>query len=215
MNLTVAGNLACRLERQRGACALVAIKARTLCKTRLAQVLPPSARLHLVRAMLEAVLAAAQGAQTLRQIVVVSPERDDIPPCIPVLADNGGDLNGALLAAQMALHEFGCRELVVLPADLPNITAAEIDSLVRTGRRGGFAIAPDAAAVGTNALFLSTSRPFRFQFGPDSSRLHLQEAQNMGLKPEVVHLAGLAFDVDCPADLHRLEEQRWRARLQA
>jgi 2-phospho-L-lactate/phosphoenolpyruvate guanylyltransferase len=198
-----------------GACALVAIKARTLCKSRLAQVLAPSARLHLVRAMLEAVLAAAQGAQTLRQIVVVSPERDCVPAGIPVLADTGGGLNGALLAAQMALQEFGCREVVVLPADLPNLTAAEIDTLVRAGRRGGFAIAPDAAAVGTNGLYLSTLRPFRFQFGPDSSHLHLQEAQYMGLKPEVVHLAGLEFDVDCPADLQRLEEQRWRARLQA
>ena len=104
---------------------------------------------------------------------------------------------------------------VVLPADLPHLTAAEIDGLVRAGRRGGFAIAPDAAAVGTNGLYLSTLRRFRFQFGPDSCRLHLQEAQNVGLKPEVVHLAGLQFDVDCPADLHRLEEQRWRTRLQA
>jgi 2-phospho-L-lactate guanylyltransferase len=198
-----------------GACALVAIKARTLCKTRLAPVLAPSARLQLVRAMLEAVLAAAQGAQTLRQIVVVSPERDCVPAGIPVLADTGGGLNGALLAAQMALQEFGCREVVVLPADLPQLTAAEIDGLVRAGRRGGFAIAPDAAAAGTNGLYLSTLRPFRFQFGPDSCHLHLQEAQNMGLRPEVVHLAGLQFDVDCPADLHRLEEQRWRTRLQA
>jgi 2-phospho-L-lactate guanylyltransferase len=198
-----------------GACALVAIKARTLCKTRLAPVLAPSARLQLVRAMLEAVLAAAQGAQTLRQIVVVSPERDCVPAGIPVLADTGGGLNGALLAAQMALQEFGCREVVVLPADLPQLTAAEIDGLVRAGRRGGFAIAPDAAAAGTNGLYLSTLRPFRFQFGPNSCHLHLQEAQNMGLRPEVVHLAGLQFDVDCPADLHRLEEQRWRTRLQA
>jgi 2-phospho-L-lactate guanylyltransferase len=198
-----------------GACALVAIKARTLCKTRLAPVLAPSARLQLVRAMLEAVLAAAQGAQTLRQIVVVSPERDFVPAGIPVLADTGGGLNGALLAAQLALQEFGCREVVVLPADLPHLTAAEIDGLVRAGRRGGFAIAPDAAAVGTNGLYLGTLRPFRFQFGPDSCHLHLQEAQNMGLRPEVVHFAGLQFDVDCPADLHRLEEQRWRTRLQA
>jgi 2-phospho-L-lactate/phosphoenolpyruvate guanylyltransferase len=198
-----------------GACALVAIKARALCKTRLAHALAPSARLDLVRTMLEAVLAAAQGAQTLRQIVVVSPERDCVPDGIPVLADTGGSLNGALSAAQTALHEFGCDEVMVLPADLPDITAAEIDALVRTGRRGGFAIAPDAAGVGTNALYLRTSRPFRFQFGPDSRRLHVQEAQSMGLDPQLIHLPGLEFDVDCPADLDRMQESRWRMRLQA
>lgn len=194
---------------------MVAIKARTLCKTRLAPVLGPPARLQLVRAMLESVLAAAQGARTLRGIVVVSPERDCVPAQIPVLADTGDSLNGALLAAQTALLKFGCREFVVLPADLPSITAAEIDSLVCAGRAGGFAIAPDATAMGTNALYLSTPWPFRFQFGPDSRRLHLQEALNMGLTPQVIQLAGLEFDVDSPADLHRLRELSWRTRLLA
>jgi 2-phospho-L-lactate/phosphoenolpyruvate guanylyltransferase len=196
-------------------CALIAIKTRAQCKSRLAEVLAPSARLQLVRGMLEAVLAAARGAQTLRQILVVSPERDCVSADIPVLADTGGGLNGALSAAQLALHEFGCHELVVLPADLPLVTAADIDDLVRSGRPGGFAIAPDAAGVGTNALYLNSSQPFRFRFGPDSARLHLEQARAMGLHPQVVQLAGLEFDVDGPDDVRRLEEPAWRTRLQA
>jgi 2-phospho-L-lactate guanylyltransferase len=87
--------------------------------------------------------------------------------------------------------------------------------LVRAGRRGGFAIAPDAAGVGTNALCLVSSHPFRFQFGSGSQRLHLQEAERMGLSPQVVRLPGLEFDVDSPADLNRVLGQRWLARLQA
>jgi 2-phospho-L-lactate guanylyltransferase len=196
-------------------CALIAIKARAQCKSRLAEVLAPPARLQLVRAMLDAVLSAARGAHTLRQILVVSPERDCVPAEIPVLADTGGGLNGALSAAQLALREFGCQELVVLPADLPLVTAADIDELVRAGRRGGFAIAPDAAGVGTNALFLNCPQPFRFRFGPDSARLHLEQAQSLGLCPQVVRLAGLEFDVDSPEDVRRLEEPSWRTRLQA
>ncbi len=203
------------IDPRRGACALIAIKARAQCKTRLAQVLAPAARLQLVRTMLDAVLAAARGAQTLHQILVVSPERDCVPTEIPVLADTGGGLNDALSAAQLALHEFGCQEVVVLPADLPHVTAAEIDDLVRAGRRGGFAIAPDAAGVGTNALYLDSPQPFRFRFGPDSRRLHLEQAHSMGLHPQVVQLAGLEFDVDSPNDVHRLEEPSWRTRLQA
>jgi 2-phospho-L-lactate guanylyltransferase len=202
-------------DAQRGACALVAIKARALCKSRLAEVLAPPARLQLVRAMLEAVICAARNAQTLRQILVVSPERDCVPAQIPVLADAGGGLNEALSAAQRALHEFGCEEVVVLPADLPHVTGSEIDELVRAGRTGGFAIAPDAAGVGTNALYLNSPRPFRFRFGPDSARLHLEQAHGMGLAPQLVRLAGLEFDVDCPDDVRRLQEAPWRARLQA
>jgi 2-phospho-L-lactate/phosphoenolpyruvate guanylyltransferase len=196
-------------------CALVAIKARSLCKSRLSEVLAPPARLQLVRAMLEAVIDAARNAQTLRQILVVSPERDCVPAEIPVLADSGGGLNDALSAAQRALHEFGCQEVVVLPADLPLVTGEDIDALVRAGRRGGFAIAPDAAGVGTNALFLNSPQPFRFRFGPDSARLHLEQAHSMGLDPRRVQLPGLEFDVDCPDDVRRLEEPSWRTRLQA
>jgi 2-phospho-L-lactate/phosphoenolpyruvate guanylyltransferase len=196
-------------------CALIAIKARAQCKSRLATVLAPAERLQLVRAMLDAVISAARSAQTLRQILVVSPERDCVAADIPVLADAGGGLNGALSAAQMALHDFGCQEVVVLPADLPHVTAADIDELVRAGRRGGFAIAPDAAGVGTNALYLNSPQPFRFRFGLDSRRLHLEQAHSMGLIPQVVQLAGLEFDVDSPEDVHRLEEPTWRTRLQA
>ena len=209
------GDLTRRIDRRRGACALIAIKERARCKTRLAEALAPSARIEVVRSMLAAVLSAAGAAQTVRQIIVVSPERDSVPAQIPVLADTGECLNGALRQAHRVLLELGCREVAILPADLPKITAAEIDDLVHAGRAGGFAIAPDTAGVGTNALYLASLLPFRFQFGADSQRLHLQEAQRAGLSAAVVHLPGLAFDVDSPADLDRLDGQQWLARLQA
>jgi len=216
VSLTMLGDLTHRLDQRRGVCVLIAVKERSHGKTRLAEALPPRARVQLVRSMLAAVLSAARGAQTVRQIIVVSPERDTVPEKIPVLADSGECLNSALTQAHRVLREFGCREFVILPADLPNITAAEIDALVRAGRRGGFAIAPDAAGVGTNALCLVSAHPFRFQFGTVSRQLHLEEAQRTGLSAQVVRLPGLEFDVDSPADLHRLlGQQRWLARLQA
>ena len=215
MSLTLLGDLTHRLDQRRGACALIAIKERSHCKARLAQALAPQERIRLVRSMLAAVLSAAGGARTVRQIIVVSPERDTVPAEIPVLADSGECLNGALTQAHRVLREFGCREVVILPADLPNVTAAEIDALVHAGRRGGFAIAPDAAGVGTNALCLVSAHPFGFQFGLDSHRLHLEEAQRTGLSAQVIRLPGFEFDVDLPGDLARLDERQWRARLQA
>lgn len=211
MSLTVLGDL----TRRRGACALVAIKERARCKTRLADVLTPSQRIDLVRSMLSAVLAAAENAQTVHQVIVISPERDTVPATIPVLADTGESLNDALMQAHTMVREFGCHEVVVLPADLPLVTSAEIDELVRAGRAGGFAMATDAAAVGTNALCLNSTQPFHFQFGADSRRLHLLEAQRMGASPQVLKLAGLEFDVDSPTDLDLLEGQKWLPRLRA
>jgi 2-phospho-L-lactate/phosphoenolpyruvate guanylyltransferase len=211
MSLTVLGNLA----RRRGACALIAIKERVRCKTRLADALTPAARLDLVRSMLTAVLEAAGNAQTVHQVIVISPERDTVPAEIPVLADTGESLNSALIQAHTVLREFGCHEVVVLPADLPMITSTEIDELVRAGRDGGFALASDAAGIGTNALCLVSTQPFRFQFGSDSRRLHLQEAQLLGATPRELHLPGLEFDVDSPADLEQLDGRPWLTRLRA
>ena len=211
MSLTVLSNP----EPRRGVCALIAIKARAHCKTRLADVLTPESRIELARAMLSSVLAAACNARTVHQVVVISPERDTLPPEIPVLADSGESLNGALTQAQHMLREFGCHEIVVLPADLPQINSAEIDTLVQAARAGGFAIAPDAAGIGTNALCLASRLPFRFQFGPDSHRLHLLEARRLGLSPGVVRLPGLELDVDSPADLERVEGQPWLTQLRA
>jgi 2-phospho-L-lactate/phosphoenolpyruvate guanylyltransferase len=211
MSLTVLGDL----TRRRGACALIAIKERARCKTRLADALRPPERVDLVRSMLTAVLEAAGNAQTVHQVIVISPERDTVPAEIPVLADTGESLNTALMQAHTMVRELGCHEIVVLPADLPLITSAEIDELVRAGHAGGFAMATDAAGIGTNALCLMSTQPFRFQFGPDSRRLHLQEAQRLGSSPQVVHLAGLEFDVDSSADLDLLDGQKWLTRLRA
>jgi 2-phospho-L-lactate guanylyltransferase len=197
------------------ACVLIAVKERARSKTRLADALSPDARIELVRSMLAAVLSAARQARTVNQVIVISPERDRIPAEIPVLADTGESLNSALMHAHAVVHELGCREVVVLPADLPRISSAEIDTLVRAGRAGGFAIAPDAAGVGTNALCLTSAAPFPFQFGLDSRRLHVQAAQRMGLTPQLVRLPGLEFDVDSPADLDQLDQQSWRTRLRA
>lgn len=215
MNLTLLGDLTHRLDQRRGACVLIAIKERARCKTRLSESLAPPARIELVRSMLAAVLSAVGAARTVRQIIVVSPERDSVPAEVPVLADTGESLDGALTRAHQVLREFGCREVLILPADLPNITPADIDALVRAGRDGGFAIAPDTAGTGTNALCLVSPQPFRFQFGLGSQQLHLLEAERAGLSPQVVRLPGLEFDVDSPADLKRLEEQQWLTRLQA
>ena len=200
---------------RRGSCALIAIKERSRCKTRLAGVLAPEARMELVRVMLSSVLHAAQTAQTVHSVLIISPERDTLPANIPVLADTGESLNSALMQAHRVVREFGCHEIVVLPADLPEITPADIDELVHAARIGGCAIAPDAAGIGTNALCLTSPVQFQFQFGPDSRNLHLREAQRLGLNPRVVQRPGLELDVDTPADLELLEGQPWLTRLRA
>jgi 2-phospho-L-lactate guanylyltransferase len=154
--------------------------------------------------MLSQVIEAAVGASTVRRVFVVSPERDQIPAPITVLEDRGMGLNAALSCAQEELIVRGYREFVVLPADLPNVQPSDIDHLVRVGRRTGFAVAPDKAGGGTNALFMRSYLSFRFQFGRGSCDAHRNEARISGMDPLIVRAAGLEFDLDTPKDLQRL-----------
>lgn len=185
--------------------ALVAVKRRAECKGRLAGKLAAETRLSLVRIMLDHVLEALRAARTIDRIVVVSPERDTVPPDVPVLDDPGHGLNAALDAARRMLVDQGASELVILPADLPVVTAADIDAFVESGRRTGFALATDIAGTSTNALYLAPPAAFRFQFGPDSRRRHVEEAMRLGLKPQLARARGLEFDLDVIEDLVRLQ----------
>jgi len=185
-------------------CALVAIKSRAHCKSRLAGVLAETARRSLVRSMLQNVLEAVQAAHCVDELLVVSPERDGVPDGTTVICDSGHSLNAALTQAHARLHAMGHAAALILPADLPHLGAHDIETFVQAGWQSGFAIAADGARRGTNGLFLGTRTPFTFRFGADSLRLHLQEAALRGLSPRVLELPGLAFDVDEPADLAAL-----------
>lgn len=185
--------------------ALVPVKSRAECKSRLAGRLDDAARLSLVRCMLDHVLEVLRSAPCVDRIAVVSPERDAVPPDIPVLSEVGGGLNEALQDATRALVARGAGELVVLPADLPLVTASEVKALIREGRRSGLALATDTTGTGTNALYLRPTAGFRFQFGPGSRERHMTEAVRLGLRPGLVRAAGLEFDVDSIEDLTRLD----------
>jgi 2-phospho-L-lactate guanylyltransferase len=187
--------------------ALVPIKSRADCKGRLAGWLAPAVRLDIVRTMLGTVLAALRESRSIDRVAVVSPERDSVPEDVLVIGDSGRGLNSALDAARTELVARGADELVVLPADLPLLTAADVDLLVTQGRRAGFALATDADGTGTNALYLSRPGVFRFGFGTGSRSRHLEEAARLGWTAEVVCTRGLEFDLDRAEDLAWLRAQ--------
>ncbi|HUG04888.1 MAG TPA: 2-phospho-L-lactate guanylyltransferase [Steroidobacteraceae bacterium] len=184
--------------------AVVPIKRRSAAKQRLGGRLSPELRLTLTRTMLEAVVDALLKSRSVDRITFASAERDTIAAEFPVLPDMGGGLNAVLEDARRILAARGVGELLVLPADLPMISAADIDAFVESGRQGGFALGADGTGLGTNALFLRTGAAFRFQFGADSRARHLEEAMRIGYKPAEMSLPGISFDVDEPQDLERL-----------
>ena len=185
---------------RQGCRAIIAVKARAECKTRLRAVLGPDARVQLARNMLNHVLATARATPGIDQVMVVSPERDEIEAGITVIQDDGRDLNDAFATARNHALGGGASALLFLPADLPSLRVEDLVALIAAGRDCGVAIATDRAGTGTNALYLARPVDFPFSFGAHSRRLHEAAARASGHPACVVTRAGLQFDIDTTED---------------
>jgi 2-phospho-L-lactate guanylyltransferase len=180
--------------------AIIPVKGNDLGKQRLAGVLGDAARSSLVRDMLDHVVAAVRGAKGIDRIALVGSSRHGQGEHIALLPDPGTGLNPAVLSAIAAAEAQGATRVVVIFADLPQLTAPDVELLAAAP---GIAVAPDRHDAGTNALSLPLpgASGFTFCFGPDSFARHQAEAQRTGLAVEVIRSPGLQRDIDEPADL--------------
>jgi 2-phospho-L-lactate guanylyltransferase len=153
--------------------------------------LDPTAREELSRAMLEGVLAAAAG---IGRTWVVSPDPVDGADWIP---DPGG---GQGAAVEAALGQLDAGPVLVVNADLPSVTTADLRALAAAIPEPGIAIA-GATDGTTNALGLSDPTLFAPLYGPDSAARFRAHAARSGLTAVDVVRPGLRDDVDLLADL--------------
>jgi 2-phospho-L-lactate guanylyltransferase len=183
-------------------------------KSRLAERLGPDERARLNRRLLEhtlRVIATWQGTASRCIVVSGCPQTLRMAARAKAMAfaepRPGRGLNHAIGYAVRRAVRSGARAILVLPSDLPRLSVAALDALVRRAPYGYTgAIAPDGARTGTNALLLKTRARFEFSFGPDSFPRHLQAARLRGWRLAICTHPDLALDVDLPADL-----AAWRA----
>jgi 2-phospho-L-lactate guanylyltransferase len=177
-------------------------------KSRLAAVLGPGERSAFSRAWLKHVLTTTRPVAGARHTLVVSAAADVLGLAkrlgVRALPERRRGLNAAVHQAEGFARQRGARGVIVIHADLPLLTRQDMRCMISALRDGGLVLAPDRDDSGTNALGLRGPRPFRFRFGPGSFARHLAEARRRRLRVRVVRRAGLAFDVDTPADYRRL-----------
>ncbi len=117
------------------------------------------------------------------------------------LPEDGYDLNQALTRACQAVLHAGADAMLILPSDLPLITAGDIDSLHDLGLSGVAMVIAPSHDGGTNALLLHPPNAIDFAFGVDSFRRHLDLAAARTLPYSIFASETLAYDVDWPEDL--------------
>ena len=164
-------------------------------KSRLADELPLEERVRLMRRLLAGVVGAVREAGVERVTVVTGLK----PPGYEVWDDRGLPWNDALAGA---IREIVTAPLVaVISADLPLIRADEVEELLAATPARGIAIAR-ALDGGTNAVAMRPPGVVRTRFGePGSAGVHA----GLGVDHVVLDLPGLAFDVDTPEDLAKMQ----------
>jgi len=199
---------------------LVPVKNLSTAKQRLAAVLDQPARTELAQAMLHDVVATlaawprrpACALVTSDSFAIELAKRYDFE-IIPDPANPGE--SGAIEMATRLCVERGLESTLVIPADIPLIQASELEEILEHAPDEGSVLAPAADGRGTNAAFRRPANLFPLRFGNDSFKPHLAAAQTTGKPCIVLHLPGIAVDVDNPEDLQRLLALPGEARTQS
>lgn len=187
--------------------AIVPVKSLATAKGRLAPVLSPPARAALVERMLIHVLGVLDAAGIGDRLVATGDRT------LAALAEGRGaavfdpgtddDLNAAVSSAVRSARSGGADAVMLLAADLPWLSAADLGALLAGTDP---VVIGEAEDGGTNALLLApgTTLPFAFATGTASAGRHAALAGESGLGVRLLRRPGLARDIDTPADLARL-----------
>jgi 2-phospho-L-lactate guanylyltransferase len=180
---------------------LVPMKPLAAAKERLAPALDPDERRRLSLAMLTDVIGAARGFDRV-WVLHSDPDAAAVARAAGVEAVDdpapGRGLNASLESATTIAIAEGGSGVLVVSADLPAVTAADLTVMCEAP---GVAVARDRGGSGTNALWRAPPNAIGVAFGGESLAAHESLAREAGQNIRVVERAGLAIDVDTPDDL--------------
>ena len=198
---------------------LVPVKNLQYAKQRLAPVLDQAARTELAQAMLSDVLETL-GQWTRRpEVAIVSCDPLALELAsrydFQVIADptNPGETGAIEMATRICVMR-GVESTLVIPADIPLIQAWELETILEAAPTEGTVLVPAGDGRGTNAILRRPAGVIPLRFGNDSFQPHLAAAQATGKPWVVLHLPGIAVDVDTPSDLRHLASLPGESRSQ-
>lgn len=195
------------MDRNGGLWAVVPVKLFAHAKRRLMPVLSFEERRTLTGAMLEDVLSALMRAPCLAGVIVITSERNAaaVAQAAGAAVMNDGEntgMNAAVAEGARRLAEMGQSGMLVIPADVPLITVADVEAIVLAHRAApSITLVPATKDGGTNALACSPPLAVPCRFGEDSLRAHREAARDAGITAGVVRLERVGLDIDRPDDL--------------
>ncbi len=198
---------------------LIPVKSLTNAKQRLASVLDQPTRTKLAQAMLFDMLETL-GAWTNRPgigIVTSDPFALELGRRFEfqIIPDNAnrGETDAIEMATRFCEAQ-GVDNTLVIPGDIPLISASELEQILEAAPDQGSVLVPAADGRGTNAAWRRPAGLFPLRFGNDSFKPHLSAARATQKPCVVLSLPGIALDIDNPSDLRQLAEAPGETRSQ-
>jgi 2-phospho-L-lactate guanylyltransferase len=186
--------------------AILPVKPLARAKSRLARALKAPTRAALVRSIFSRTLDVIAHVPHIDGAIVVSRDLTILElarqrNAITLMESDSG-LNPALTQAAHWAAQHHARSVIVIPVDLPLITAADLDALLdRAVEERCLVIAPDRHEDGTNVLLARPPDAIHFAYGAASFNAHRAQAIARGLIVHEYRSPTTAFDIDVPDDL--------------
>jgi 2-phospho-L-lactate guanylyltransferase len=206
--------------------AIIPVKPLAAGKSRLSHILSARQRACLIGRFLQRSLETLAQVPSVRQIAVISSDRAALDiagqqGALAVAEDRPRGLNVAVTEAVGMATGAGAAGVLVLPADLPFVQVADVETMIaaaasvetadsRNQPQGkdclnikcslSLTLCSDNKGEGTNALLLYPPVEFTFSYGPGSFRRHVEEARRRHIPYRIVHAPGLKFDLDTEDD---------------
>ena len=194
---------------------LVPMKDPEKSKTRLRDTLNLKDRAYLAKSLFKRTLQilkiVANNNASLRldlAVISASPEIIDLSKSnnlFSILETGTQSLKNATEIAKVWATNNGYRSICILPADLANPDPEEIISFLKEASGNRFVTLSPSADLGTNALHISLPTKFNFRYGKKSFLSHIKAAEKLGIRPKILPLPSLKYDIDTSNDLKYLQ----------
>jgi 2-phospho-L-lactate guanylyltransferase len=189
---------------------LIPIKEPSIAKSRLAGFLSRDERVRLAETMFEDVSRALLGTHARVTVVTSSEEAAQRARAHGwrvmwerLQISESASVDGASLQ----LSQEGVTSVLRLPADIPLLTAGDVERILMDCPPGPFAaLVPSIDLLGTNALLRTPPGLFPSRFGYNSYVLHVQEAERAQARIRIAEIPTIALDLDEIPDLGRFLE---------